>query len=143
MEDPVPRALHAVILPGDRDTVALVIDRFAPKLAAIEAKVNHVARACGSNWRAFLDAAVGDDEGFFIPLTRGIGVAVRSGAHPNEIEATVATLLALRADPGRQAQYGRPWVTRTIESFRLRDYATREAHKRALSRLFIEETRAP
>ena len=69
--------------------------------------------------------------------------AVRSGAHPNEIEATVATLLALRADPGRQAQYSRPWVTRTIESFRRRDDATREAHKRALSRLFIEETRAP
>ena len=95
VEDPVPRALHAVILPGDRDTVALVIDRFAPKLAAIEAKVNHVARACGSNWRAFLDAAVGDDEGFFIPLTRGIGVAVRAGAHTDEIEATVTTILAL------------------------------------------------
>ena len=143
VEDPVPRALHAVILPGDRDAVALVIDRFAPKLAAIEAKVSHVARACGSNWRAFLDAAVGDDEGFFIPLTRGIGVAVREGAHTDEIEATVTTILAQRADPGRRARYGRSWVVSTIESFRLRDDATRAAHKRALSRLFIEETRAP
>ena len=123
--------------------MALVVDRFAPKLAAIEAKIDRVIRGCGRNWQALLNATVGDDEHFFVPLTRGIGVAVRAGARPDEIEATVATLLALRADPGRQAQYGRPWVMRTIESFRLRDDATRAAHKRALSRLFIEETRAP
>ena len=141
MEDPVPRALHAQVLDGDHDTVALVVDQFALTLAASEAKIDRAVR--GRNWRALLDATVGGDEDFFVPLTRGIGVAVRSGAHPNEIEATVATLLALRADPGRQAQYGRSWVTRTIESFRRRDDVTRAAHKRALSRLFIEETRAP
>jgi hypothetical protein len=143
VDDPVPRALHAQVLDGDRDVVALVVDRFTPKLAAIETKIDRVIRGCGPNWRALLDATVGDDGFFFVPLTRGIGVAVRAGAHSDEIEATVTTLLALRADPGRQAQYGRPWVVRTIESFRLRDYATRAAHKHALSRLFIEETRAP
>jgi hypothetical protein len=143
VDDPVPRALHAQVLDGDRDIVALVVDQFALKLAASEAKIDRVIRGCGRNWRALLDATVGDDEHFFVPLTRGIGVAVRAGAHPDEIEATVATLLALRADPGRRAQYGQPWVKRTIESFRLRDDATRAAHKRALSRLFIEETRAP
>ena len=142
--DPVPRALHAVILPGDRDTVALVIDRFAPRLAMIEAKVNHAARICGSNWRALLDATLGDSEGYFMPLTRAIGVAVRAGAHTDEIEATVTTMLALRADPGRRARYGRPWVVSTIESFRMRDQEIRAAHQHALSSLFIdEETHAP
>jgi hypothetical protein len=141
MEDPVPPALHAQALDGDHDTVALVVDQFALTLAASEAKIDRAAR--GRNWRALLDATVGDDEHFFDPLTRGIGAAVRAGANPDEIEATVATLLALRTDPSRQAQYSRPWVTRTIESFRRRDDATREAHKRALSRLFIEETRTP
>jgi hypothetical protein len=141
MDDPVPRALHAQVLDGDRDVVALVVDQFALKVTASEAKIDRAIR--GRDWRALLDATVGDDEHFFVPLTRGIGVAVRAGANPDEIEATVATLLALHADPGRQAQYSRPWVTRTIESFRLRDDATRAAHKRALSRLFIEETRAP
>jgi hypothetical protein len=141
MEDPVPRALHARVLDGDHDTVALVVDQFALTLAASEAKIDRAVR--GRNWRALLDVTVGGDEDFFVPLTRGIGVAVRSGAHPNEIEATVATLLALRADPGRQAQYGRPWVMRTIDSFRLRDDVMRGAHKRALSRLFIEATPAP
>ena len=68
VSDPVPRALHALILPGDRDLVALVIDRFAPKLAAIEAKVDRVARSCGSNWRMLLDMTLGGDEGFFIPV---------------------------------------------------------------------------
>ena len=144
MIDPVPRALHAVILPGDRDTVALVIDRFAPRVAMIEAKVNHAARICGSNWRALLDATLGDSEGYFIPLTRAIGVAVRAGAHTDEIEATVTTMLALRADPGRQARYGRPWVVSTIESFRMRDQEIRAAHQHALSSLFIDEgTHAP
>jgi hypothetical protein len=143
VDDPVPRPLHAQVLDGDRDIVALVVDRFAPKLAAIEARIDRAVRGCGPNWRALLDITVGDDGFFFVPLTRGIGVAVRAGAHFDEIEATVTTLLALRADPGRQAQYGRPWVMRTIESFYLRDHATREAHQRALSRLFIEETRAP
>jgi hypothetical protein len=143
VDDPVPRALHAQVLDGDRDIVALVVDQFALKLAASEAKIDRVIGGCGRSWRALLDATVGDDDHFFDPLTRGIGAAVRAGANPDEIEATVATLLALRADPGRQAQYSRPWVTRTIESFRRRDDATRAAHKRALSRLFIEETRAP
>ena len=143
VDDPVPRALYAQVLDGDRDVVALVVDQFALKLAASEAKIDRAVRGRGRDWRALLDATVGDDEHFFVPLTRGIGVAVRSGAHPDEIETTIATLLALRADPGRRAQYGRPWVVRTIESFRLRDDATRAAHKRALSRLFIEETRAP
>lgn len=134
--DPVPHALHATILAGNRDFVALEVDRFAPKLAAIEAKVDRVAHACGSNWRGLLNSMVGGDEGFCIPLTRGIGVAVRAGAAADEIHAVVASLLAARADPGRRRQYGRSWVQQAIDSFRRRDDATRAATQHAWSQLF-------
>ena len=48
VEDPVPRALYAQVLDGDHDTVALVVDQFALKLAASEAKIDRVIRGCGS-----------------------------------------------------------------------------------------------
>jgi hypothetical protein len=137
--DPVPRGLHALVLDGDRDVVRLAVDRFAPKVAAIEARVARIARACGSNWRKLLDDTLGGDEGFFVPLTRAVGVAVRAGAAPAEIQEVVAALLARRADAGRRAQYGPSWIDGTIRSFERRDAVTRTACKRALSRLFLNE----
>ena len=110
-----------------------------------EANFDRVAHSCGSDWRALLNATVGADEGFFVPLTRAIGIAVRAGASPDEIEATASTIIAMRADPDRRKHYGRSWVLRTIASFQRRDDATRAAHKRALSRLFVskKESHAP
>jgi hypothetical protein len=137
--DPVPIELHAFILDGDRDTVDLNADRFAPKLAAIDAKIERVNRACGSDWTKLLDLTVGGDEGFFIPLTRSIGVAVRARAPAGEIQAAVARVLAERADADRQKRYGAAWVRHAIDSFTTRDNATRAAAARAHARLFSEQ----
>ena len=96
------------------------------------------------NWRAFLDATVGDDERFLrFRLREESASRCEQARTLTRSKPRSRRCWRLRADPGRQAQYGRSWVMRTIESFRLRDDATRAAHKRALSRLFIEETRAP
>ena len=82
---------------------------------------------CGRNWKQLLALTVGGDTGFFEPLSRGIGAAVRAGANATEIEGFVAALLAQRADPGRRRQYGPAWVRRSIRSFRRRDDAARAA----------------
>ena len=144
VEDPVPRALHAVtscLATGTQwrwsSTGSLPSWRRS-KPRSITSPVR--AAQTGARFSMRRLAMTRD---FFIPLTRGIGVAVRAGAHADEIEATVTAILALRADFGRRARYGRSWILSTIESFRSRDDATRAAHKRALSRLFFEETRAP
>jgi hypothetical protein len=137
VNDPVPRRLHAIILDGERDLVALDIDRFAPTLAKIEAKLDRAMREHSDNWFSLIDATIGGDEGFHLPLTRGIGVAVRAGAEASEIQAAVAALLAARADDGRRKQYGHAWVQQAIASFSRRDGATRTAATRALSQILI------
>ena len=136
VEDTVPRALHAIILDGDRDLAPLVVDRFAVGLAKIEAKIEQAVRACRRDWRALMDETIGGEESFFIPLTRSIGFAVRAGATAAEIETTVTTLITLRADADRRAQYDRSWIARTIASFQNRDDVLRADHKRTLSQIF-------
>ena len=49
---------------------------------------------------------------------------MRSGASDEEIANFVAGLLAVRADPGRQASYDRAWVLKAVASFRHRDRDT-------------------
>ena len=86
--------------------MSLVVDRYAAKATTIRAQVRSAATVCGGNWKQLLALTVGGDTGFFEPLTRGIGAAVRAGASAAEIEGFVAALLAQRADPGRRRQYG-------------------------------------
>jgi hypothetical protein len=112
MDDPVPPAHRAVILPVSADAGAQGMA---------------VTTACGRNWKQLLALTVGGEAGFFKPLTRGIGAAVRAGASASEIEGFIAALLVKRADPGRIRQYGSTWVRRTIGSFRTRDAAARAA----------------
>jgi hypothetical protein len=161
MDDPVPRGMRAVVLPGSKDTVTLEVRRFdvkpeivtsnsknkAPrnpqhpeKRLVIEGAVACSAISCGQNWRRRLEATVGGPDGFFEPLTRGIGTAVRVGAKPEDIEVVTAALLAKRADAARQAGYGQRWVNRTVASFQhkdeARDAAERAAYVRDLARIF-------
>ena len=127
MNDPVPASCRAIILPGSADTVSLIVDRYVAKTVAIRARVKGAATACGRNWKQLLALTVGGDTGFFEPLSKGIGAAVRAGASAIEIEGFVAALLAQRADPGRRRQYGQAWVSRSIRSFHRRDAAARAA----------------
>jgi hypothetical protein len=136
MSDPVPVSLHAVILSGRAGTVSLVVGRYAPKAAEIRVQVKFAATACGRNWKQLLALTVGSDTGFFEPLTRGVGVAVRAGARAEEIEGFVIALLVQRADPARRRQYGPVWVRRTIRSFQRRD----EAARRDLAERFPSES---
>jgi hypothetical protein len=123
MADPVPAALRAIILPGSADTVSLVVDRYAAKAVEIHARLKFAAVACDGNWRQLLALTLGGDTGFFEPLTRGIGAAVRVGASPSEIEGFVVALLKQRADPARIRQYDAAWISRSVLSFRRRDAA--------------------
>jgi hypothetical protein len=127
MSDPVPMSARALVLPGEADTVSLAVGRYAPRAAEIRARVKSATISCGRNWKQLLALSVGGETGFFEPLTRGLGSAVRVGACPEEIEGFVIALLAQRADPGRRQQYGPTWVRRTIRSFQTRDEAARRA----------------
>jgi hypothetical protein len=127
MTDPVPVHCRAVVLPGSADTVSLVIDRYAAKATKIHARVKFAATACRGNWKQLLALTVGSESGYFEPLTRGIGAAVRTGASPSEIEGFVIALMRLRADPARIQQYNAAWISRSIQSFRRRDAAARAA----------------
>lgn len=86
-----------------------------------------------------LALTVGGDTGFFEPLTRGLGAAVRVGASASEIEGFVAALLTERADPGRRRQYGPVWVRRSLLSFRRRDAAAHAAAHAAALAAFSKE----
>jgi hypothetical protein len=125
IDDPVPAHCRAVILPGDADEVSLVVGRYAARAVQIHAQVKAATTAGGRNWKQLLALTVGSEAGFFEPLTRGIGAAVRAGASASEIEGFIAALLAQRADPRRIRQYGPAWVRRSIYSFRRRDAAAR------------------
>jgi hypothetical protein len=74
MRDPVPRALHAVVLNGSGDVVNLNVKQFDREANAIVAAVNAARGACGADWRAFMDRAVGTElsgRHYFEPLTQG------------------------------------------------------------------------
>ncbi len=127
MADPVPAHCRAAILPGKSDTVSLVVDRYAKKATEIRARMKFAAIACRGNWGQLLELTLGGDTGFFEPLTRGIGAAVRVGASAAEIEGFVLDLMKERADPARIQQYNSAWISRSIQSFRRRDAAARAA----------------
>jgi hypothetical protein len=160
MEDPVPRGMRAIILPGSKDTVTLDVGRFdvKPEIVAssgkekvprvpkhlgkapvVEGTVPCSAISSGQDWRRRLEATVGGPDGFFEPLTRGIGLAVGVGAPSAEIEGAVAALLARRADAARQTAYSAEWVRRSISSFEERDAAGRAAYAGDIARIFQKE----
>jgi hypothetical protein len=161
MDDPVPRAMRAIVLPGSKDTVTLDVARFdvktdivlsngkekvprvpkhLGKAPVVEGTVPCSAISCGQDWQRRLEATVGGPDGFFEPLKKGIGTAVRVGAKRDEIEAVVAVLLAARADAHRRQAYGPEWVNRAISSFHrndvARDAAASAAYARDMARIF-------
>jgi hypothetical protein len=152
MADQIPPQLWAVVVRGSKDRVGLVADRYEPKVVEIERKMVAtlaVARiesgigvpssASGGDWRGFLETTLGDDLGFFEPLTKGIGIAARSGDPDAEIVASTLALLSRRADPSRIAQYDAAWIARSLERFRAMDGRTRARRDAALSSLFGKE----
>ena len=122
------RPLPRTILPGSADTVSLVVDRYTKKATEIRARIKFAAIACRRKMADNCSAlTLGGETGFFEPLTRGIGAAVRVGASPPEIEGFVVALLKQRADPARIQQYNSAWISRSIQSFRRRDAVARAA----------------
>jgi hypothetical protein len=161
IDDPVPRAVRAIVLPGRKDTVTLDVGRFdvkteivasngkekvsrntkhLGKAPVVEGTVSCSAVSFGRDWWMQLEATVGGPDGFFEPLKKAIGTAVRLGARPEDIRAVIAALLARRADAHRLQAYGPEWVNRAIASFHrndaARDAAARVAYARDLARLF-------
>lgn len=77
-KDPVPPALRAFVLPGTSSAVDLDLHQFDRQAETIAREVRRSTERCGDDWRAFLNHAVGGPASFFLPLSRGIGLAVRS-----------------------------------------------------------------
>jgi hypothetical protein len=102
MEDPVPTALHAVVVPDSySDRVSLNATRFEPvSMAAYRTGTapSHGSSGTymlGERWRDLLRREVGRPDGFFTPLTAGIGFAAH--AHENA-EAIIAAVLGIVAE---------------------------------------------
>jgi hypothetical protein len=130
MRDPIPVALHATILGGEKERVPLELARFdaqvarASRQAARPPTEQPIARATRiglSGWRESMVAEVGGTEGYFAPLTRALGLAAQSGDSDDDICSLVADLLAERTDAGRRRRYGPDWVASTLRSFRMKD----------------------
>ena len=132
MTDPVPPALTATLIEGSVVRVPLKLDRFEQRLVAIERSIRTATLELGSDWRRFLDRTLGSELGYFEPLKRGLGLAVRQGATVDEAHQVVSDLLARRADPGRQQSYGREWIAKAMAKFSSQD-AQRAAADRAVA----------
>jgi hypothetical protein len=164
LPDPVPVGLRAAVVAGTRERVALVLDRydaeaakkraetakkrpavvpdgFTPKTPRIglQAPRGGLVVTNGGNWRAVLLAGAGGPEGFFMPLTRALGLAVMAGDSADDVCAFVASFLAQGADPGRQDRYGPDWVCSTLHSFRTKDASRRAAIAADKARLFTTD----
>lgn len=137
MADPVPTALHAIVLDGARERVALDLHAFDEPFAAIEKAVTAAGVGAKGDWRRFLDAALGGPAGFFEPLSRALGMASTTAESAETITAHIVALLAERADPDRQRGYSANWIKREVAAFR-RKNANREARiAAARARLII------
>lgn len=126
MNDPIAIWERAVVIPGDRDRAALQIGRYEKPLRAAERKAEAVAVACGGNWLQRIEMTVGLAPlcEFYKPLSSAIGLAARSGAPLEDVQAAVAAILAnpaRNAGADRQASYGPGWVKRTYDRFLGRD----------------------
>jgi hypothetical protein len=131
MTDPVNPGDYALILPGDKISVAIDVERFTPRYEAIKTKVEAAAVLHRGNWRKLALATVGGPEGFFEPLTRAIGTAVRVGAPSSDIHDFLNKLVSNRADTARRNQYGFVWREAAIARFRKFDVAADAAERKA------------
>jgi hypothetical protein len=86
-------------------------------------------------------AAVGGHDGFFAPLTRGLGVAARDLCAENEVIAFARTLVIARADPGRVTHYSEDWMRATLRRFRAADLAAEVRRRSLLSELITPKNR--
>lgn len=136
MDDPVPEALRAFVVPGKAGRVNLVANRYDTISATIERKVNAAATASGDNWRKLLEATLGGPNSFFEPLSKALGLAAHSADSEADIVAFTSQLLAQRADLGRQSQYNHQWITSTLRRFRSKDVKTAQAIEFYRSKLF-------
>jgi hypothetical protein len=146
MSDPIPPQMWAALVRERKDRVQLIVDRFAEKVAAIERKLERVAKemrivdpiAGGEhhNWRGFLEAAVGGELSFFEPLSMGLGLAARSPDTHETVIAFTLKLIAERADKGRISQYDSEWIGRSLNRFRDRDRSLRDKREAMLARLY-------
>ena len=141
--DPIPPKLWAAVARGSKDRVALVADRFDPVVVEIERKIGAALLAAGDDWRFFLHQTVGGDLSFFEPLTRGLGIAARSGDADTAIVAFTLALLKRRADKARIAQYDAAWIAYSLRRFRAMDDDIRGRREAALSELYGDAAHEP
>lgn len=140
--DPVPPHLRAFVLPAAKAgdvSVALDIHRYDQLECEIAEHMRNAGTHCGGDWRALMQATVGGPASFYTPLTQALGLAARSSENDAAIADYVATLLAERADPGRQGQYGTRWVLDTLRRFRKKDNAAGREIEALRGELFVED----
>lgn len=130
LNDPVPRSLHAFVLPG-RSLRATAIDwnEFsAPLAAGVESERRaHVAGA-ELGWRAVLGRYLGDGEGqlgFFRPLSIALGYAARSAEFDDEITGAMHMVVAAHPDfnAERADHYTQQWLRTELTRLRAKDAA--------------------
>jgi hypothetical protein len=133
LDDPVPQALWAFVLPGQRQRVTAINwhEFDAPLAVSLESERRaHVAGA-ELGWRALLDRYLGDGAGqlgFYRPLSFSLGYAARSGESADEIAGAMHAIVSAHPDlnADRAGQYTAQWLRRELLRMRAKD-AAREA----------------
>ena len=119
--DPVPKDQRVVVLGGDRDIVKIKLNRYAKEYKAAVKEIDAAQVRHGEDWRALLLATLGQNNSFYDPLIRALGVAARSDDSVKDICAFVASLMQEKADPDRRRKYAPKWVEAAVVGFRKHD----------------------
>ena len=143
MADPIAPKLWAAVARGSKDRVAIVTDRYDPIVVEIERMIGAALLAAGDDWRFFLNQTVGGDLSFFEPLTRGLGIAARSGDADTAIVRFTLALVKRRADKDRLRQYDAAWIAYSLRRFRAMDDLIRGRREAALSELYGDAAHEP
>ena len=128
LNDPVPRSLHAFVLPGRRQRVSSINwNEFGAPLAAY-AESERRAHVAGAElgWRALLARYLGDGEGrlgFFKPLSIALGYAARSAEPADEIVGVMHAIVSAHPDlnADRAGQYTPHWLRCELLRLRAKD----------------------
>ena len=131
LDDPVPEAMRAFVLPGRRRTADVAWNEFAAVLKTYERheRQAHAEGATGG-WRSIMTRRLGDGEGklgFFKTTSIALGYAARSGEPADEVAAEMRAIIAAHPDltADREGQYTVTWLVRELLRLRAKDHARR------------------
>jgi hypothetical protein len=124
MPDPVPPELRAFVLEGDPTPVGLDVREYEEPLVKAEKRINAKfakSPGLGGDWQEAAEVLVGGPDGYFIPLTRVLGLAAKTTTEIDDAEICtfVRDLLDQKgAGADRLVGYGDDWIRRSLKAFR-------------------------